>query len=302
MASFLLGFFLPSLLLAGTQTSKFAIAFLSWNITINSPTFLHQLESCFFVKSQLYHYTMGILQLTWLVSFPNDFSLSLSRVTAALINWSLISFFDLIAFLLLHYIAPEIGKSILSRFLVSHLITPPLRKCFIPWSNTSTLDWTKKFSWSLRYGWYQMFAFSNYPAFMLSFVRIPLPEETLAIMAHFHLFLCSTCYTSCVPCRLGYCWSRLGYIRYWLDESYWLYHVSVLASIFNSSYCHLILSCHWFCRLKSWRNPTVMYFLALQLLASLVALADIYSTRFGFLRWRDTRWSHFSEVFEQLGL
>ncbi|KAJ4867396.1 piezo-type mechanosensitive ion channel-like protein isoform X1 [Raphanus sativus] len=42
--------------------------------------------------------------------------------------------------------------------------------------------------------------------------------------------------------------------------------------------------------LKSWRNPTVLYFLALQLLASLVALADIYSSR--FVRWR---WSHFSQ-------
>jgi len=45
-----------------------------------------------------------------------------------------------------------------------------------------------------------------------------------------------------------------------------------------------------------------MYFLALQLLTSLVALADIYSSRFGFARWRDTWWSHFSGIFEHLGL
>ncbi|XP_010507793.1 PREDICTED: piezo-type mechanosensitive ion channel homolog [Camelina sativa] len=44
-----------------------------------------------------------------------------------------------------------------------------------------------------------------------------------------------------------------------------------------------------------------MYFLALQLLTSLVALADIYSSRFGFARWRDTWWSPFSGIFEHLG-
>ncbi|CAF2305089.1 unnamed protein product [Brassica napus] len=43
-------------------------------------------------------------------------------------------------------------------------------------------------------------------------------------MAHFHLFLCRTCCTSSLPCPLGYCWSTLGYIRFCLDECYWLYH------------------------------------------------------------------------------
>ena len=62
---------------------------------------------------------------------------------------------------------------------------------------------------------------------LLFFVRIPFSEEALAIMAHFHLFLCGTCCTSAVPCPLGYCWSTLGYIRFCLDECYWLYHVRV---------------------------------------------------------------------------
>lgn len=41
-------------------------------------------------------------------AFPDEFPC----VTAALLNWSVISFVDLIAFLLVHYIAPEIGKTI----------------------------------------------------------------------------------------------------------------------------------------------------------------------------------------------
>jgi len=70
-----------------------------------------------------------------------------------------------------------------------------------------------------------MFTFSNLLWFLLYFARIPFSEEALAIMAHFHLFLCSISCSSGLPCHLGCSRSRLGYTRYWLDESYWLYDV-----------------------------------------------------------------------------
>lgn len=150
-----------------------------------------------------------------------------------------------------------------------------------------------------------MFPFS---CIVLSFPRIPFSEASLAVMAHFLLFMCNHCCTSGVPFPLGCCRPRLGHIRYWLDAFCWLYdvrptlrlyfHLTALYSLTS----YLISSCVWFCRLKSWRNPTVLYFLALQLLTSVVSLAYIYSSRFGLIRWRDTCWSHFSQVFEQLGL
>ena len=142
---------------------------------------------------------------------------------------------------------------------------------------------------------------------MLSFPRIPFPEESLAVMAHFLLFMSNHCCTSGLPCHFGCSWPRLGHIRYWLDECHWLYDVRLSLPLYFIPHCLLFIdlpppSCVWFRSLKSWRNPTVMYFLALQLLTSLVSLADIYSSRFGLVRWRDTCWSHFSQVFEHLGL
>ncbi|KAF3579111.1 hypothetical protein DY000_02036155 [Brassica cretica] len=147
-----------------------------------------------------------------MASFLLGFFLPSLLLAASLINWSLISFFDLIAFLLLHYIAPEIGY----RFQRRH--------------------------WLL------------WPIFIFSF----------AVLVAQALYLVL--------------WATVG--QHWdTSDSAWM---SVIGFII----------------LKSWRNPTVLYFLALQLLASLVALADIYSSRFGFVRWP---WSRFSELFEQLG-
>uniref|UniRef100_M4DY56 Uncharacterized protein n=1 Tax=Brassica campestris TaxID=3711 RepID=M4DY56_BRACM len=147
-----------------------------------------------------------------MASFLLGFFLPSLLLAASLINWSLISFFDLIAFLLLHYIAPEIGY----RFQRRH--------------------------WLL------------WPIFIFSF----------AVLVAQALYLVL--------------WATVG--QHWdTSDSAWM---SVIGFII----------------LKSWRNPTVLYFLALQLLASLVALADIYSSRFGFVRWR---WSRFSELFEHLG-
>jgi hypothetical protein len=47
-----------------------------------------------------------------MASFLVGFLLPSLLLAAALINWSVISFLDLIAFLLVHYIAPEIGKPV----------------------------------------------------------------------------------------------------------------------------------------------------------------------------------------------
>ncbi|KAJ4892562.1 Piezo-type mechanosensitive ion channel-like protein [Raphanus sativus] len=150
-----------------------------------------------------------------MASFLLGFLLPSLLLAAALINWSLISFVDLIAFLLLHYIAPEIGY----RFQRSHCLLWPL--------------------------------------FFFSCVII--------VSQVVYLFI----------------WDSLG--PDWdTSDTGWI-------------------TLTGFMILKSWRNPTVMYFLALQLLASLVSLAYIYTSRFGFLPWPYTCWSHFSHVFEHLG-
>ncbi|KAG2326003.1 hypothetical protein Bca52824_008731 [Brassica carinata] len=137
-------------------------------------------------------------------------------LAAALINWSLISFVDLIAFLLLHYISPDFGYR---RFQRRHWLLWPI------------------------------FSFS-----------------CLIIVAQVvFLFL----------------WDAVG--QDWdTSDTGWMRVAGFMI-------------------LKSWRNPTVLYFLALQLLTSLVSLAAIYSRRFGLVRWRDTCWSHFSQFFEHLG-
>ncbi|KAL0720141.1 hypothetical protein Bca4012_034740 [Brassica carinata] len=117
-------------------------------------------------------------------------------LAAALINWSLISFVDLIAFLLLHYISPDFGYR---RFQRRHWLLWPI------------------------------FSFS-----------------CLIIVAQVvFLFL----------------WDAVG--QDWdTSDTGWMRVAGFMI-------------------LKSWRNPTVLYFLALQLLTSLVSLAAIYSRRFG---------------------
>ncbi|CAA7044183.1 unnamed protein product [Microthlaspi erraticum] len=150
-----------------------------------------------------------------MASFLVGFLLPSLLLAAALINWSVISFVDLIAFLLVHYIAPEIGY----RFQRRH--------------------------WLL------------WPICIFSFAVLVAQVVYLVIWA-----------------AVGQDWDTAG--------TGWMTVIGFMV-------------------LKSWRNPTVMYFLALQLLILLVALADIYSSRFGLVRWRDTWWSNFSGIFEQLG-
>lgn len=56
-----------------------------------------------------------------------------------------------------------------------------------------------------------------------------------------------------------------------------------------------------FMGLQSWRYPTVIYFLILQLLLAFICLAVIYQQKLGMVLWRGTYWGHFSSISEQLG-
>ncbi|TYG69150.1 hypothetical protein ES288_D05G208200v1 [Gossypium darwinii] len=53
--------------------------------------------------------------------------------------------------------------------------------------------------------------------------------------------------------------------------------------------------------IQSWRSPTVIYFLVIQLLVLVVALLDIHGNRFSLVPWRYTCWGHFLTFVEQLG-
>ncbi|XP_047959723.1 piezo-type mechanosensitive ion channel homolog isoform X1 [Salvia hispanica] len=53
--------------------------------------------------------------------------------------------------------------------------------------------------------------------------------------------------------------------------------------------------------IESWRSPTVIYFLVVQLLAGLVAFIEINRSRFGFIGSQDSCWDHFSLLVEQIG-
>ncbi|KAH6827652.1 piezo-type mechanosensitive ion channel component [Perilla frutescens var. hirtella] len=53
--------------------------------------------------------------------------------------------------------------------------------------------------------------------------------------------------------------------------------------------------------IESWRSPTVIYFLVVQLLAGLVAFFEINRNRFGFIESRDSCWGRFSSLVEQIG-
>ncbi|KAG6429158.1 hypothetical protein SASPL_107200 [Salvia splendens] len=75
-----------------------------------------------------------------------------------------------------------------------------------------------------------------------------------------------------------------------VDRAYWTYE------------CYLNGVQHvCFCSIESWRSPTVIYFLVVQLLAGLVAFIEINRSRFGFIGSQDSCWDHFSLLVEQIG-
>ncbi|KAK4408031.1 Piezo-type mechanosensitive ion channel [Sesamum angolense] len=54
-------------------------------------------------------------------------------------------------------------------------------------------------------------------------------------------------------------------------------------------------------RIHSWRSPTVIYFLLVELLAGLVAFIEINRNKFGFVESRDSCWGYLSSVVEHIG-
>ncbi|XP_075093902.1 piezo-type mechanosensitive ion channel homolog [Nicotiana tabacum] len=54
-------------------------------------------------------------------------------------------------------------------------------------------------------------------------------------------------------------------------------------------------------KLKSWRSPSVIYLLVLQLLAAGVTLFEIHGNRFRLAQQQDSHWEHLLSVLEQIG-
>ncbi|KAK8688452.1 hypothetical protein V6N13_087218 [Hibiscus sabdariffa] len=52
--------------------------------------------------------------------------------------------------------------------------------------------------------------------------------------------------------------------------------------------------------IQSWKSPTVIYFLAVQLLVVFVALLDIHDNRFGLVSWHYSCWIRFLTAIERL--
>lgn len=148
-------------------------------------------------------------------SFLAGFVLPLLLLTAALINWSLVSLVDLIAFLLIQYTAPKIGF----RFR---------RKYLLLW-----------------------------PVIIFS---------------------------------LLVCLSQAVYLVMWAIDGY-------KQSVGDAWWMKLI----GFMIIQSWKSPTVIYFLVVQLLVVFVALLDIHGTKFGLVPWRYSCWGHFLTAVEHLG-
>lgn len=56
-----------------------------------------------------------------------------------------------------------------------------------------------------------------------------------------------------------------------------------------------------FMRLESWRSPTVIYVLVLQVLVGFLCTAVIYQHKLGMVPWRGSCWGNFSSIVERLG-
>ncbi|KAL5561618.1 hypothetical protein UlMin_031365 [Ulmus minor] len=147
-------------------------------------------------------------------SFLGGFLLPLLLLAAALINWSLISLVDLIAFILIQFNAPKIGYHFRRRFL---------------------LLW---------------------PIIFFSLVVIISEVIYLVIWA-----------------IKGNKWS--------VADAWWTKMVGFMI-------------------VQSWKSPMI-YFLALQLSAVVVALVDLHGNKFGLISWSDSCWGHFLSAVERTG-
>ncbi|CAI0580949.1 unnamed protein product, partial [Linum tenue] len=59
--------------------------------------------------------------------------------------------------------------------------------------------------------------------------------------------------------------------------------------------------CSVLCRVKSWKSPSVVYFLVLQLLAVFAVLIDVYGNQFGLVPWQGSAWGRLLAALEHLG-
>ncbi|XP_062143961.1 piezo-type mechanosensitive ion channel homolog [Alnus glutinosa] len=150
-----------------------------------------------------------------MANFLGGFVLPLLLLTAAVINWSLISLLDLIAFLLVQFNASKIGFRFRRRFL---------------------LLW---------------------PIIIFSLLVI-LSQVTFLVV-----------------------WAVEGN-KWSIAEAWW-------AKLIGFMIVH------------TWKSPSVVYFLIVQLLAVSVALVDIYGNRFGSVPWQASCWGNFCSVVEHLG-
>ena len=73
-----------------------------------------------------------------------------------------------------------------------------------------------------------------------------------------------------------------------------IFYVSVFFEIFTLGFVCI-------CRIQSWKSPMI-YFIAVQFSAVVVALLDLHGNKFVLVSWRDSCWGHFSSAVEHLGL
>ncbi|CAB4322099.1 unnamed protein product [Prunus armeniaca] len=146
--------------------------------------------------------------------FLGGFVLPLLLLTAAFINWSLLSLVDLVAFLLILFNAPKIGFHFGRRLLLLWLIV---------------------------------------------------------IFSLFVIF------------------SQVIYLVIWaIEGNKWIGAGAWWANLIG------------FMILQSWKSPSVLYFLLLQLSVVAVALVDLYGNRFGLVSSCDSCWGRFSSAVERL--
>ena len=65
--------------------------------------------------------------------------------------------------------------------------------------------------------------------------------------------------------------------------------------------CFMYIFVVCFCRVMSWRFPSAIYFLVIQLLVVFVALVEIFGNRFRPTPWQDSCWGRLFSAVEHLG-
>ncbi|XP_042475858.1 piezo-type mechanosensitive ion channel homolog isoform X1 [Macadamia integrifolia] len=148
-------------------------------------------------------------------NFLGEFVLPLLLLTAALLNWSLISLVDLLVFLVILFSAPKIGFHF-------------WRQSWVPW-------------------------------FIIFF-------SLLAILPQV-----------------------IFYIIWAVEGDDW--------SVIDSWWAKLL----GYVRVQPSRSPSVIYYLVVQLLTAIVALVEIYGSRFFLIPWQDSSWGRFLSCMDHLG-